>query len=170
MGMKVEQVLHMLGGTGEASSALNSFEFQVGSSSTVCMNLKCIAAYLITGLQLRYRRNHFIMTMSMLEDTIEGVYEMLLPERMVVADLGCSSGRNTMLVVSEVLDENTMLSVSSGSLRLPSAVATCSLHLVSHRTKHYSRLEPRDRVPEIYTTAGGPFEVADQKRMRSRSA
>ncbi|RRT79624.1 hypothetical protein B296_00004388 [Ensete ventricosum] len=104
MGMKVEQVLRMLGGTGEASSALNSFEFQVGSSSTVCMNLKCIAAYLITGLQLRYRRNHFIMTKSMLEDTIEGVYEMLLPERMVVADLGCSSGRNAMLVVSEVLD------------------------------------------------------------------
>ncbi|RZS08728.1 hypothetical protein BHM03_00039742 [Ensete ventricosum] len=81
---------------------------QVGSSSTVCMNLKCIAAYLITGLQLRYRRNHFIMTMSMLEDTIEGVYEMLLPERMVVADLGCSSGRNTMLVVSEVLDISIM--------------------------------------------------------------
>lgn len=57
MGMKVEQVLHMVGGAGETSYALN-YEFQVGSSSTVCMNLKCIA-YLITGLQLRYRRNHF---------------------------------------------------------------------------------------------------------------
>lgn len=56
MGMKVEQVLHMVGGAGETSYALN-YEFQVGSSSTVCMNFKCIA-YLITGLQLRYRRNH----------------------------------------------------------------------------------------------------------------
>ncbi|RRT42547.1 hypothetical protein B296_00056176, partial [Ensete ventricosum] len=44
-----------------------------------------------------------IKTKPILETGIAERYRTLLPERMVVVDLGCSSGPNTFLVVSEVL-------------------------------------------------------------------
>ncbi|CAL9102919.1 unnamed protein product [Musa textilis] len=75
MGMKVEQVLHMVGGAGETSYATNS----------------------------RLQEKTMYRTKPILDNAIEEMYRTLLPERLVVADLGCSSGPNTFLVVSEVL-------------------------------------------------------------------
>lgn len=45
-----------------------------------------------------------LMTKPVLDDAIGGVYKSLHPVKMVVADLGCSSGPNTFVVMSEVLD------------------------------------------------------------------
>ncbi|CAL9124254.1 unnamed protein product [Musa acuminata var. zebrina] len=75
MGIKVEQVLHMVGGAGETSYATNS----------------------------RLQEKTLYRTKPILDNAIEEMYRTLLPERLVVADLGCSSGPNTFLVVSEVL-------------------------------------------------------------------
>ncbi|CAL9150433.1 unnamed protein product, partial [Musa hybrid cultivar] len=45
-----------------------------------------------------------LTTKPVLDDAIGGVYKSLHPAKMVVADLGCSSGSNTFVVMSEVLD------------------------------------------------------------------
>ncbi|CAL9774392.1 unnamed protein product [Musa acuminata subsp. burmannicoides] len=75
MAIKVEQALHMVGGSGETSYATNS----------------------------RLQEKALYRTKPILETAIAELYRTLLPERMVVVDLGCSSGPNTFLVVSEVL-------------------------------------------------------------------
>ncbi|CAD5189216.1 unnamed protein product [Musa acuminata subsp. malaccensis] len=75
MALKVEQALHMVGGAGETSYATNS----------------------------RLQEKALYRTKPILETAIAELYRTLLPERMVVVDLGCSSGPNTFLVVSEVL-------------------------------------------------------------------
>lgn len=74
--MKVEQVLHMAGGTGETSYATNS----------------------------RVQEKAILKTKSIVEEAVKEVYKAVLPENMVVADLGCSSGPNTFHVVSAVID------------------------------------------------------------------
>ncbi|XP_010928139.3 anthranilate O-methyltransferase 1 [Elaeis guineensis] len=76
MGMKVEQVLHMVGGAGETSYATNS----------------------------RVQEKAILETKSIVEEAVREVYKTILPESMVVADLGCSSGPNTFHVVFEVID------------------------------------------------------------------
>ncbi|XP_009410315.2 anthranilate O-methyltransferase 3-like [Musa acuminata AAA Group] len=75
MAIKVEQALHMVGGAGETSYATNS----------------------------RLQEKALYRTKPILETAIAELYQTLLPERMVVVDLGCSSGPNTFLVVYEVL-------------------------------------------------------------------
>ncbi|KAL6270065.1 hypothetical protein ACE6H2_026976 [Prunus campanulata] len=74
--MKVEQVLHMNGGVGKTSYANNSL-FQRAMISTVKP---------IVGA------------------SIEELCCTLFPECLKVADLGCSSGPNTLLVVSDIID------------------------------------------------------------------
>ncbi|CAL9150427.1 unnamed protein product, partial [Musa hybrid cultivar] len=76
MGKGIEGILHMVGGAGDTSYASNS--------------------------KLQEKVLH--MAKPILEEGIRGVYMSLLPERMAVVDLGCSSGPNTLEVVSEVLD------------------------------------------------------------------
>ncbi|CAL9197236.1 unnamed protein product [Musa hybrid cultivar] len=76
MVIKEERVLHMVGGDGETSYAANS----------------------------RLQEKAIYRTKPILETAITEMYRSTpLPERMVVVDLGCSSGPNTFLVVSEVL-------------------------------------------------------------------
>ncbi|XP_065015190.1 probable jasmonic acid carboxyl methyltransferase 2 [Musa acuminata AAA Group] len=59
------------------------------------------------------------MAKPILEEAIGGVYMSLLPERMAVVDLGCSSGPNTLEVVSEVLDVIGKLRRSLGRQEMP---------------------------------------------------
>ncbi|KAL6911386.1 hypothetical protein ACP4OV_000191 [Aristida adscensionis] len=75
--MKVERDLHMSHGDGEASYATNS----------------------------RLQEKSILKTRPVLREAVEAAHASLLPPAaaMVVADLGCSSGPNTLLVVSEVL-------------------------------------------------------------------
>nr|XP_018684357.1 PREDICTED: anthranilate O-methyltransferase 2-like [Musa acuminata subsp. malaccensis] len=59
------------------------------------------------------------MAKPVLEEAIGRVYMSLLPERMAVVDLGCSSGPNTLEVVSEVLDVIGKLRRSLGRQEMP---------------------------------------------------
>ncbi|KAA8547402.1 hypothetical protein F0562_003734 [Nyssa sinensis] len=73
--MEVVEVLHMNGGIGETSYANNSL-----------VQLKVIS-----------------MTKPITEQAIADLYRSTLPRSLCIADLGCSSGPNTLLVVSELI-------------------------------------------------------------------
>ncbi|KAI9100854.1 hypothetical protein K1719_024216 [Acacia pycnantha] len=77
--MEVSQVLHMKGGVGEASYAKNSL----------------------------LQQKALTLAKPIREEAITNMYHnMLLPtttRSLVIADLGCSSGPNTFIVVSEVI-------------------------------------------------------------------
>ncbi|KAJ4963173.1 hypothetical protein NE237_023112 [Protea cynaroides] len=74
--MEVQQVLHMNGGTGETSYAMNS-----GSQSRIISMAKPI-----------------------IKKAILDLYCTTFPKTIRIADLGCSSGPNTLLVVSEIMN------------------------------------------------------------------
>ncbi|CAL9774419.1 unnamed protein product [Musa acuminata subsp. burmannicoides] len=120
MGKRIEGILHMVGGAGETSYASNS-KFQVAlNTPTVFTNLNNLhLPYLITGLLTASQEKVLHMAKPMLEEAIGGVYVSLLPERMAVVDLGCSSGPNTLEVVSEVLDVIGKLRRSLGRQEMP---------------------------------------------------
>ncbi|XP_078152697.1 anthranilate O-methyltransferase 3-like [Carex rostrata] len=73
--MEVAKVLCMVGGSGETSYAANS----------------------------KLQEKAILMSKPMLKEAVKEIYKNLLPEKMVVADLGCSSGPNTFSVLSEVI-------------------------------------------------------------------
>ncbi|XP_077224777.1 putative jasmonic acid carboxyl methyltransferase 1 isoform X1 [Tasmannia lanceolata] len=74
--MEVQQVLHMNGGVGDTSYANNSL----------------------------VQRNIISKGMPMLEDAILDLYCTSFPEKLSIADLGCSSGPNTLFVISHIID------------------------------------------------------------------
>ncbi|XP_055813833.1 S-adenosyl-L-methionine:benzoic acid/salicylic acid carboxyl methyltransferase 3-like [Solanum dulcamara] len=71
--MKVVEVLHMNGGNGDISYANNSL----------------------------VQRKVILMTKPITDEAISDLYCSHFPETLCIADLGCSSGANTFLVVSE---------------------------------------------------------------------
>lgn len=76
MAMKVENVLRMVTGDGENSYAANS----------------------------RTPMKAILKNRPLLQKTVEEVYTSLSPaSKMVIADLGCSSGPNTLLLVAEII-------------------------------------------------------------------
>ncbi|XP_054808242.1 S-adenosyl-L-methionine:benzoic acid/salicylic acid carboxyl methyltransferase 3-like [Prosopis cineraria] len=73
--MEVTEVLHMNGGVGEESYAKNSL----------------------------VQQKVLTLTKPIREEALANLYSKRLPERLVIADLGCSSGPNTFFVVFEVI-------------------------------------------------------------------
>ncbi|KAK4356881.1 hypothetical protein RND71_022491 [Anisodus tanguticus] len=73
--MKVVEVLHMNGGNRDISYANNSL----------------------------VQRKVILMTKTIAEQAISDLYCSLFPKTLCIADLGCSSGANTFLVVSELV-------------------------------------------------------------------
>jgi hypothetical protein len=51
-----------------------------------------------------------------LEESVEELYQNLFPECLKMADLGCSSGPNTVLIVSEIID---IIGTTSHNLNRP---------------------------------------------------
>ncbi|XP_031283850.1 salicylate carboxymethyltransferase-like [Pistacia vera] len=86
----MEEILHMNGGVGETSYATNSL----------------------------LQRTVISMVKPILEESILELYGTLLPECLNVADLGCSTGPNTLLVISEILESIEAASQKS-NLKLP---------------------------------------------------
>ncbi|RWR86391.1 SABATH methyltransferase 22 [Cinnamomum micranthum f. kanehirae] len=74
--MDVMRVLHMVGGAGDTSYASNSSLQKIAISKA----------------------------RSMVEDSILNLYGTSIPESLNIADLGCSSGPNTLLVIKEIID------------------------------------------------------------------
>ncbi|XP_027357026.1 3,7-dimethylxanthine N-methyltransferase-like [Abrus precatorius] len=74
--MAIEQVLHMNGGVGDTSYANNS----------------------------TFQRKVMLTAKHILEDSIMKLYCSTLPNCLKVADLGCSSGPNALLVASNVIN------------------------------------------------------------------
>ncbi|KAF8405266.1 hypothetical protein HHK36_010167 [Tetracentron sinense] len=74
--MEVQQVLHMVGGEGETSYANNS----------------------------AFPRKVISKVKPIIEETIVDLYCTTFPQNLVISDLGCSSGPNTLLVISEIID------------------------------------------------------------------
>ncbi|CAL9774411.1 unnamed protein product [Musa acuminata subsp. burmannicoides] len=83
------------------------------------LTLALASAYLITGLPTASQEKVLHMAKPILEEAIGRVYTSLLPERMAVVDLGCSSGSTTLEVVSEVLDVIGKLRRSLGRQEMP---------------------------------------------------
>ncbi|XP_019181476.1 PREDICTED: salicylate carboxymethyltransferase-like [Ipomoea nil] len=73
--MRVVEVLHMNGGIGDTSYANNSL----------------------------LQQKVILMTKPVTDEAIAGVYADLSPNTISIADLGCSSGPNTFLAVSELM-------------------------------------------------------------------
>ncbi|XP_056697986.1 probable jasmonic acid carboxyl methyltransferase 2 isoform X2 [Spinacia oleracea] len=74
--MEVENILHMKEGVGQSSYAKNSL----------------------------LQRTMIAKAKPVLQESIRGLYHALQPECLMIADLGCSSGPNSLMVVSEIID------------------------------------------------------------------
>lgn len=91
--MEISQVLRMNGGTGETSYAANSL----------------------------LQEKVIYMTMGIMEEAISKVYGSISShKRMAIADLGCSSGPNTLLAVSRIV--GALVDISKKHHRTPPEV------------------------------------------------
>jgi len=102
MKVEVDQILHMVGGLGETSYATNS-TLQV-------LSLSLSPPHINTSLKLKFHLTDFLKekaickAKSIVQEGICEVYSTIHPEIFVAADLGCSSGPTTFMVMSEIMD------------------------------------------------------------------
>ncbi|PIA36696.1 hypothetical protein AQUCO_03300127v1 [Aquilegia coerulea] len=79
--MEVQNVLHMTPGEGKTSYAMNS----------------------------EYQKRAIIKAKPIVEEAITDLYCKTVPRSMAIADLGCSSGPNTLLVISEIVEAISLM-------------------------------------------------------------
>ncbi|KAF5463107.1 hypothetical protein F2P56_019048 [Juglans regia] len=137
--MEVGQVLHMNAGTGETSYSNNSH-----------LQKKVIS-----------------MTMPIIEEAMTNLYSSTLPSSLVIADLGCSSGHNSLFVVSELIKIVEKLRQKSGHQSLEIQVLLNDLpgndfntifkSLPSIQKNLSNQLEAKDAGPYFFSGVPGSF-------------
>ncbi|KAL6993538.1 gibberellin A4 carboxyl methyltransferase [Sarracenia purpurea var. burkii] len=105
--MDVEKVFHMTGGVGETSYARNS-SFQKKGSDTV---------------------KHIIL------ETIQELYMATTPKSVGIADLGCSSGNNSLSIIKEMVD-----AIEEASQRALQPVPEFRVHLNDLPTNDFNAI------------------------------
>ncbi|KAF5463110.1 hypothetical protein F2P56_019052 [Juglans regia] len=137
--MEVGQVLHMNAGTGETSYSNNSH-----------LQKKVIS-----------------MTMPIIEEAMTNLYSSTSPSSLVIADLGCSSGHNSLFVVSELIKIVEKLRQKSGHQSPEIQVLLNDLpgndfntifkSLPSFQKNLSSQLESKDAGPYFFSGVPGSF-------------
>ncbi|KAL5697584.1 salicylate carboxymethyltransferase [Ranunculus cassubicifolius] len=82
----MESVLHMTGGQGDTSYAMNS----------------------------QHQEKVISMAKRIVQETVIDLYSKTLPTCLTIADLGCSSGPNSLLVISQIMDSIVSMSQNVG--------------------------------------------------------
>ncbi|KAL5697587.1 salicylate carboxymethyltransferase [Ranunculus cassubicifolius] len=82
----MESVLHMTGGKGDTSYAMNS----------------------------KYQEKVISKSQRIVQETVIDLYSKTLPTCLTIADLGCSSGPNSLLAISQIIDSIVSMSQKIG--------------------------------------------------------
>ena len=114
--VEIEKVLHMNGGDGNTSYAINSLHPVSPLSLSLSLSLSTSFSHIYQPHFFSFQRTVASMVKPILEESIEQLYITLIPECLKMADLGCSTGFNTLLVVSDVLE---IIGTKSKMLNLP---------------------------------------------------
>ncbi|KAF8406463.1 hypothetical protein HHK36_008550 [Tetracentron sinense] len=114
--MEVLNVLHMTGGDGETSYSNNSIlQVSLSLSHThttkfpYCGHFIGVFIYLLSLNDLIFslflsQKTAISKARPFLEASVIDLYTNTFPECLRIADLGCSSGPNTLLVISEIIE------------------------------------------------------------------
>ncbi|GJM93441.1 hypothetical protein PR202_ga09998 [Eleusine coracana subsp. coracana] len=108
--MNVEAVLHMKAGLGETSYAKNSVIQVCNHIISVQFN-----SFFNSSTHAFLQKKAIDIVRSHLIDSAKQVYLSLSPERFTVADLGCSSGSNALIMVEDIIRNISKVCHSCGA-------------------------------------------------------